>query len=124
MESQQKFAGTPRVPISDQYTSREKLLLFLPCIKQKLFPKRNLFAGPYTGEFGWELMQWQGFVRARRSHYKTVHVLTYPGRDYLYEGCQVHHHDIDLKSAGYRYGTLSLRQRRDMANKCASEIGL
>jgi hypothetical protein len=109
---------------SDHYTVAEKLILFLPCIGQKMFPKRNLFAGPYAGEFGWELMQWQGFVRARRRSYEQVHVLTYPGRDYLYEGCQVHHHDIDLKTAGYRYGTLDREQGRQMIHRKASEIGL
>jgi hypothetical protein len=77
-----------------------------------------------VGEFGWELMQWQGFVRARVRYYEQVHVLTYPGRDYLYEGCQVHHHEIDLKSAGYRYGVLSRDKAREMAKNKASEIGL
>src|SRR5215467_7164551 len=60
----------------------EKMALFAIALKQKAFPRRNLFAGPYAGEFGYEVMQWQGFVRARRAHYETVHVLTYPGRDY------------------------------------------
>jgi hypothetical protein len=109
---------------SDHYTAAEKLALFLPCLRQRFFPKRNLFAGPYAGEFGWELMQWQGFVRARRRYYEQVHVLTYPGRDYLYEGCQVHHHDIDLKTAGYRYGTLDRDVGQQMIDQKASEIGL
>jgi hypothetical protein len=111
-------------PDSDYYAFSEKLRLFLPCLRQRMFPKRNLFAGPYAGEFGWELMQWQGFVRARRPYYKQVHVLTYPGRDYLYEGCTVHHHDIDLKTAGYRYGTLNRTIARKMAKEKATEIGL
>ena len=81
------------------YSAEEKWKFFLPCARQKFFPRRHLFAGPYAGEFGYELMQWQGFVRARRAAYEQVHVLTYPGRDYLYEGCQVHHHDIDFKRA-------------------------
>jgi ADP-heptose:LPS heptosyltransferase len=89
-----------------------------------MFPKRNLFAGPYAGEFGWELMQWQGFIRARRAYYEHVHVLTYPGRDYLYEGCQVHHHDIDLKTAGYRYGTLSRDRARQIVAQKVKEIRL
>jgi len=48
-------------------------------------------------EFGFELMQWQGYVRARRAHYEQAHVITYPGRDYLYENCVVHYHDIRLE---------------------------
>lgn len=106
------------------YSAGEKLRLFLPCLRQRLWPKRNLFAGPYTGEFGYELMQWQGFVRARRRHYEQVHVLTYPGRDYLYEGCTVHCHDINLKKAGYWYGRLNPLEARRMAHAKAAEIGL
>ena len=69
-------------------------------------------------------MHWQGYVRARRPYYRQVHVLTFPGRDYLYEGCQVHQHEIDLRHAGYGYGMLDARQARQMAEAKASEIGL
>lgn len=69
-------------------------------------------------------MQWQGFVRSRRPHYQQVHVLTYPGRNYLYEGCHVHNHEIDLKSAGYGYGLLRPGEARAMVEAKASEIGL
>jgi len=69
-------------------------------------------------------MQWQGFVRARRRHYKEVHVLTYPGREYLYEGCRMHYHDIPLERAGYMYGRLTRAQARQLAQAKATEIGL
>ena len=88
------------------YSMAEKAALLAICLRQRLIPRRNLLAGPFAGEFGYEVMQWQGFVRARRRCYEAVHVLTYPGRDYLYEGCQVHHHDIPLDRAGYLYGRL------------------
>lgn len=116
--------SAPTVSDSDYYSVREKLQLFFPCLRQRMFPRRNLFAGPYVGEFGWELMQWQGFIRARRPYYESVHVLTYPGRDYLYEGCHVHHHDIDLKTAGYRYGILDRKKALQMIEKKVSEVGL
>jgi hypothetical protein len=106
------------------YGTAEKLRLFLPCLRQKIRPRQNLFAGPFAGEFGYELMQWQGFVRARRPGYAQVHVLTYPGREYLYEGCQVHSHDLDLKTAGYWYGLMSPAQARQVATAKAAEIGL
>jgi hypothetical protein len=106
------------------YSTTEKLRFFLPCLRQRFRPRRHLLAGPFAGEFGYELMQWQGFVRARKPHYQSVHVLTYPGRDYLYEGCYVHYHDIDLKKAGYWYGLLSPQQARQMAEAKAAEIGL
>jgi hypothetical protein len=124
MSSQQSSAIGPPPAASYKYTSGEKLRLFLPCIRQKILPRRNLFAGPFAGEFGWELMQWQGFVRSRRPSYKEVHVLTYPGREYLYEGCDVHAHQIDLKSAGYGYGLLDPRTGRQMVEAKASKIGL
>jgi hypothetical protein len=117
-------SGTSIRNASYPFTTGEKLRFFPVCLRQKVFPRRNLFAGPYAGEFGYELMQWHGFVRARRRHYGQVHVLTYPGRDYLYEGCHVHHHDIDLKQAGYWYGRLSPLEMREMADKKAGEIGL
>jgi hypothetical protein len=83
-----------------------------------------LFAGPFAGEFGNELMLWQGFVRARKPAYESVHVLTYPGRDYLYEGCTVHHHDISLKQAGYGYGRITPSESKQIAQAKAGEIGL
>ncbi len=106
------------------YSTEEKLKLVFRCWRQKIRSRKNLLAGPYAGEFGYELMQWQGFIRALRPRYQRVHVLTYPGRDYLYEDCQVHYHDIDLKSAGYGYGRLSPAGARAMANTKAAEIGL
>jgi ADP-heptose:LPS heptosyltransferase len=113
-----------RQDLTHQYGAGEKLKLFFPCVRQNFFPKRNLFAGPFAGEFGFELMQWQGFVRARRRHYDQVHVLTYPGRDYLYDSCRVHHHDIDLKNAGYWYGRFGPEEMQKMADAKAAEIGL
>jgi len=115
---------SPDATPSFQYTFKEKLSLFLPMLRQWSLPRRNLFAGPFAGEFGWELMQWQGFVRARRPHYEQVHVLTYPGRDYLYEGCNIHYHDVDLKSAGYGYGRFSRSEARATARARAAAIGL
>src|SRR5262245_36672197 len=106
------------------YSVAEKLALFGACIAQRSRPGRNLLAGPLVGEFAYEVMEGQGFVRARRTYYKDVHVYTYPGRDYLYEGCRIHHHDIQLKQAGYMYGKLNRIQALSMAEAKATEIGL
>ena len=116
--------ATTRKDVTYLYGAGEKLKFSASCARQNFFPRRNLFAGPFAGEFGYELMQWQGFVRARRAFYKEVHVLTYPGRDYLYEDCQVHHHDIDLRTAGYWYGRLGPAEMKRMADAKAAEIGL
>ena len=47
--------------------------------------KKILFAGPWVGEFGWELMNWQGLVRKVASNYERVIVCCRPGNEALYE---------------------------------------
>ena len=106
------------------YSTAEKVQAAWRCVRQRARPRRVLFAGPFAGEFGYELMQWQAFVRARRPHYEAVHVFTYPGRDYLYEGCHVHYHDIDLRTAGYGYGRQSPHEARERAAAKAAALGL
>lgn len=45
---------------------------------------KTLFAGPWLGEFGWELLSWQGFVRAQSRHYERTVVYCPAGREALY----------------------------------------
>jgi hypothetical protein len=111
-------------PAARGLTPLEKLRHLAPAIRQRIRPARHLIAGPYAGEFGYELMQWQGYVRARRPHYQSVHVLTYPGREYLYEGCAVHHHDLDLKYAGYSYGWTPPSSMTAAAHALGEKLGL
>ena len=51
-------------------------MLLYQSLSQKLFPKKVIIAGPYIGEFGHELLDWQGYVRARKPFYNIVHVIT------------------------------------------------
>lgn len=44
----------------------------------------TLFAGPWVGEFGWELMNWQGFVRKLSRRYARTIVCCPAGREALY----------------------------------------
>ncbi len=117
-------ANPPPAPADFAPTAAQKIGLTLPCARQRFLPRRHLIAGPYTGEFGYELMQWQGYIRARRAAYESVHILTYPGRDYLYEGCTVHHHDVELRTAGYGYGHMPRAQKAQLAHELAAKIGL
>ena len=50
---------------------------------------RTLIAGPWVGEFGWELISWQGWVRARSEHYDRVVVSAPAGHEALYETATV-----------------------------------
>ena len=109
-------------PLSDTYSLPEKVRFALASLRQLATPKTNLIA-VYGGEFGYELMQWQGYVRARRPKYKEVHVITFPGREYLYEGCSVSAHDIPLHAAGFRYGVLTPAESSRMAKAKAAELG-
>lgn len=47
-------------------------------------PAKALFAGPWIGEFGWELMNWQGFVRKLSRRYETTVVCCQAGNEALY----------------------------------------
>ena len=46
--------------------------------------KRILFAGPWVGEFGWELMNWQGWLRALAPRYEEVWVSSRASSEALY----------------------------------------
>jgi len=45
---------------------------------------KTLFAGPWLGEFGWELLNWQAFIRALRPRYKSIVVCSRPSSEALY----------------------------------------
>lgn len=45
---------------------------------------KRLVVGPWLGEFGWELMSWQGFIRKAAAGYDEVVVSTYTGNEALY----------------------------------------
>ena len=107
-----------------QFTLRDKIIGALGALRLRWFPRRVLVAGPYVGEFGHELMDWQAWVRAQTARYDEVHVITYPGRDYLYPGCRVHYHDVALETAGYKHGRFTPAQLEAMARKKAADLGL
>ncbi len=109
---------------SYQFSRLEKIAGALAVLRLRFFPRPILVAGPYVGEFGHELMDWQPFVRAQIARHQEVHVITYPGRDFLYPGCRVHYHDVPLEKAGYQHGRLSPQQLAAMARKRAAELGL
>jgi len=47
----------------------------------------KIFAGPWVGEFGWELFAWQGVLRtiARNERYRKFTICGRKGHEYLYE---------------------------------------
>ena len=109
---------------SHQFTLGEKIAGALGALRMRFFPRRNLIAGPYVGEFGHELMDWQAWVRGQVGRHKETHVITYPGRDYLYPAPHVHYHGIALESAGYKHGRFSPSELEAMARSKAGELGI
>jgi hypothetical protein len=110
--------------VTYQFTLGDKIAGALGALRLRFFPRPILVAGPFVGEFGHELMDWQAWVRAQVGRYREVHVITYPGREALYPGCRVHSHDIALEKAGYRYGRFSPAELETMARVKAKELGL
>ncbi len=45
---------------------------------------KTLLAGPWIGEFGWELFGWQGCIRILAKKYDEVIVIGRTGHDFLY----------------------------------------
>lgn len=85
----------------------EQARSFFEALALRFSRKKVLVAGPYAGEFGHEIMDFQSYVRWLKPKYKEVHVLTFPGREALYRGCHVHTHRHDLRTAGYLYGKIT-----------------
>ena len=61
---------------------RKKIFLSLEKLKGE---SDCLIAGPFLGEFGWELMQWQGYIRQLSKFYKHVIVYGRPSSAFLYK---------------------------------------
>ena len=88
-------------------TLRENLVTMWEGLALRFSTSQVLIVGPYVGEFGHEIMDFQSYVRWFKRKYREVHVITFPGRDPLYRGCTVHAHAFDLRTAGYIYGRIS-----------------
>jgi hypothetical protein len=58
-----------------------------PSLSLKNFSGNNdcLIAGPFLGEFGWELMQWQGYIRQLSKFYKYTIVYGRASSEYFYK---------------------------------------
>src|SRR6266851_3120707 len=79
-------------------------------VKQTLAPNETLLAGPYSGELGFELMEWSGYVRRLSAKYRRTIVISYAGHACLYDRCDYYPHDQSLVDSGYWYGSLAAKQ--------------
>lgn len=100
---------------------RERIVATLSSIRQRIAPRSALVAGPYMGEFGYEL-QFRGFVAALARCYEKVIVISYPGTEALYPNVEFVPHDLKLEAAGYGYGRFTLEDHRRMARRLLPQI--
>jgi hypothetical protein len=96
----------------------------LRAVKRTLAPNDTLLAGPYSGELGWELMEWSGYVRRLSTQYKRAIVVSYAGHGCLYDRCEYYPHDLKLENSGYGYGLLSTSQIEAMMASYVTMLGL
>ena len=54
-------------------------------IDKTILSSKPLTAGPFMGEFGWELMQWQGYLRKLSDYDRDIHVICRKNSSFLYE---------------------------------------
>jgi hypothetical protein len=56
------------------------------------------FAGPWIGEFGWEIMTWVPYLRKLSHDYDKMYISTFPGVEALYSGF---HCEIEFMPRGH-----------------------
>ncbi|MEJ5352686.1 MAG: hypothetical protein WHS65_13970 [Melioribacteraceae bacterium] len=83
---------------------------------------KNLIAGPYYGEFGWELMSFQGYVRKLRKFYENVAVISYNTSNYLYEKCIFFPHSLKLEKSSFGFGIYNEKLISELSIKVAKEL--
>lgn len=88
-----------------------------------------LVAGPFLGEFGWELMQWQGYIRQLAKFYEKTIIYSRPSSAYFYKdfadqfiavendswdtnGYELHGFDYDAWAASFKDVDLLLADKR------------
>lgn len=84
----------------------------------------TLIAGPYVGEFGWEVTEWQGYVRALRPHFDRTVAISYQSSAHLYDGCEFWPHGFPLEKSGYGFGNSDPEILQSTTEKCIQDLDL
>jgi len=76
---------------------------------------KTLFAGPWCGEFGWELFCWQGYLRKLSKNFGKVIVASRTGHEFLYEDFadEFYPYDTPASEANMWYGELDGHRRHE-----------
>jgi hypothetical protein len=104
--------------------TRRRVGRTLHVVRQAVSPKNTLLAGPYSGELGWELMEWSGYVRRLSKQYKRPIVVSYQGHRCLYDECEYYAHELNLHHSGYWYGSLAEAEINKIVDYYRKNLGL
>ena len=86
--------------------------------------KDILIAGPFMGEFGWELMEWQGYIRKLSRKYKKTIAISYSSSSYLYDFCSFYPHNLKLELSGFGYGNYNDNAVADLIRSCVENYNI
>ena len=80
---------------------------------------KTLFAGPWCGEFGWELFCWQGYVRKLSRNYGKTIIASRTGHEFLYEDFadEFHVYDSPAAEANMWFGANDINRRQKFLSK-------
>lgn len=89
LDEQRKLSETKKAEIQARATPVKKRGVNpkqrMPVVPPSPPKPKVLYAGPWNGEFGWELCSWNPVVRHKAKDFERVIVETVPGSEYLYE---------------------------------------
>jgi len=78
-----------------------------------------LLAGPWVGEFGWELFCWQGYVRRLSKQFNKTIIISRTGHEYLYKDFANEYYSFDTPAskANMWMGEVNQNELRTLINK-------
>jgi len=77
---------------------------------------KTMVAGPWVGEFGYEIMAWQGFVRMLSRNFQETVVICQPGHEYMYQDFATRIVKWDMPA-----GNTALWQRRTQSDEAGGD---
>lgn len=81
-----------------------------------------LLAGPWIGEFGWELFVWQAYIRSVAHKYKKIIVSSRRGHEFLYEDFSTEFIPVDVPKDALSDSWFCRGVSDDFAEKLASGV--
>ncbi len=82
----------------------------------KLKSDKTLLAGPWVGEFGWELCCWQAHVRRISREYNKTIIVSRKGREFLYEDFanEFHIYNSPTVEANMWFGSVNEKELNEL----------